>query len=106
LIRAAVRWAAEGPGPSGDLRNASGGIRPRTTAPAGGSSRRSIAHFFEQRHNLTPPGPHFFYMLVDVLKLTSQRFDHRRARRKIERRFAEAGARISFSENPNRCASL
>jgi hypothetical protein len=51
-----------------------------------------IVYFLEQLHNLTPPGSYVFYMLVDVLKFASQRFDHRRARRKIGRRFAEAGA--------------
>src|SRR5580704_9265491 len=59
------------------------------------SSARSIAHFLEQLHDLPPPGSHVFYVLVDVLKLASQRFDHRRARRKMGRGFAEAGANFA-----------
>jgi len=56
---------------------------------------RSIAQFLEQLHNLTPPGAYVFHVLIDGLQFTSQRFDHRRPRRKIGRRLGEAGANFT-----------
>ena len=58
----------------------------------------SIAHFLEQLHDLPPPGADFFYVLIDVAELASQRFNHRRARRKVWRGLAERGANLAQRE--------
>src|ERR1700735_4540901 len=68
--------------PSGGISkvNLADGTRHEgVTGPAPRRSRRSIAHFREQLHNLPPPGSYFLYVLVDVVELAAQRFDHRRA---------------------------
>jgi hypothetical protein len=57
--------------------SASGLLAMTSLHLAAPGSRRSIELFLEQLHDLPPPGSDFFDVLVDVVKLSSQRFDHR-----------------------------